>query len=68
MNLRFRVAERFFKVHEELRPWMLPQFFEVWDDDKIVLQQRWVLELGDDVKGTKEGEQHKADYVLVALS
>jgi hypothetical protein len=66
VNLRLRVAERFFEVHRELRPWMLPQFFEVWDDGKVALQQRWVLELGSPVRGTREGRS--ADYILVELS
>jgi len=66
VNLRLQMAERFFEVHRELRPWMLPQFFEVWDDGKVALQQRWVLELGNPVRGTKEGRS--ADYVLVELS
>jgi len=66
VNLRLQMAERFFEVHRELRPWMLPQFFEVWDDGKVALQQRWVLELGNPARGTKEGRS--ADYVLVELS
>jgi hypothetical protein len=66
VNLRLQVAERFFEVHRELRPWMLPQFFEVWDDGKVALQQRWVLELGSPVRGTREGRS--ADYILVELS
>jgi hypothetical protein len=66
VNLRLQMAERFFEAHKELRPWMLPQFFEVWDDGKVALQQRWVLELGEPVRGTKEG--CPADYVLVELS
>ena len=66
VNLRLQMAERFFEAHKELRPWMLPQFFEVWDDGKVALQQRWVLELGNPVLGTKEGRS--ADYVLVELS
>jgi hypothetical protein len=45
---------------------MLPQFFEVWDDGKVALQQRWVLELGNPVRGTREGRS--ADYILVELS
>jgi uncharacterized protein len=66
VNLRLRVAERFFEVHRDLRPWMLPQFFEVWDDGKVALQQSWVLELGNPVRGTREGRL--ADYILVELS
>jgi hypothetical protein len=66
VNLRLRVAERFFEVHRELRPWMLPQFFEVWGDGKVALRQRWVLELGSPVRGTREGRS--ADYILVELS
>jgi hypothetical protein len=66
VNLRLQVAEQFFEVHKELRPWMLPQFFEVWDDGKVALQQRWVLELGSPVRGTREGRS--ADYILVELS
>jgi hypothetical protein len=65
-NLRLRVAERFFKNHRDLKPWMLPQFFEVWDDGKVALQQRWVLGLGNPVRGTREGRS--ADYILVELS
>jgi hypothetical protein len=65
-NLRLRVAERFFENHRDLKPWMLPQFFEVWDDGKVALQQRWVLELGNPVRGTREGRS--ADYILVELS
>jgi len=66
VNLRLRVAEQFFQDHKELRPWMLPQFFEVWEDGKFALQQRWVLELGKPVEGAK-GET-SADYVLIELS
>jgi hypothetical protein len=66
VNLRLRVAELFFEVHGNLRPWMLPQFFEVWDDGKVALRQRWVLELGSPVRGTREGRS--ADYILVELS
>jgi len=66
VNLRLRVAELFFEVHGDLRPWMLPQFFEVWDDGKVALRQRWVLELGSPVRGTREGRL--ADYILVELS
>jgi hypothetical protein len=68
VNLRLRVAERFFENHRELRPWMLPQFFEVWGDGKVALRQRWVLELelGSPVRGTREGRS--ADYILVELS
>jgi hypothetical protein len=66
VNLRLRVAELFFEVHGDLRPWMLPQFFEVWDDGKVALRQRWVLELGSPVRGTREGRS--ADYILVELS
>ena len=65
-NLQLRVAERFFEDHRELKPWMFPQFFEVWDDGRIALQQRWVLELGKPVQGTKEGRS--AEYILVELS
>jgi len=66
VNLRLRVAKLFFEVHTDLRPWMLPQFFEVWEDGKVALQQRWVLELGSPVRGTREGRS--ADYILVELS
>jgi hypothetical protein len=66
VNLRLRVAERFFEDHRELKPWMLPQYFEVLDDGKVALQQRWVLELGNPVRGTREGRS--ADYILVELS
>jgi len=66
VNLRLRVAERFFEIHRELKPWMLPRFFEVWNDSKVALQQGWVLELGKPVQGGKEG--HSADYILVKLS
>jgi len=66
VNLRLRVAKRFFEVHRDLRPWMLPQFFEVWDDGKAALQQRWVLELGNPVRGTRDGRL--ANYILVELS
>jgi hypothetical protein len=66
VNLRLRVAKLFFEVHGDLRPWMLPQFFEVWDDGKVALRQRWVLELGSPVRGTREGRS--ADYILVELS
>jgi hypothetical protein len=65
-NLRLRVAERFFENHSDLKPWMLPQFFEVWDNGKVALQQRWVLERGSPVRGTREGRS--ADYILVELS
>jgi hypothetical protein len=66
VNLRLRVAERFFEDHRELKPWMLPQYFEVLDDGKVALQPRWVLKLGKPVRGIKEGRS--ADYVLVELS
>jgi hypothetical protein len=67
VNLRLRVAELFFEVHGDLRPWMLPQFFEVWKyPTTFALQQRWVLELGNPVRGTREGRS--ADYILVELS
>jgi hypothetical protein len=66
VNLRLRVAKLFFEVHTDLRPWMLPQFFEVWEDGKVALQQRWVLELGNPVRGTRDGRL--ANYILVELS
>lgn len=65
-NLRLQVAERFFETHKELKPWMLPQFFEVWDDGKPALKQQWVLQLGERVQGAKDGR--KGNYVLVELS
>ena len=65
VNLRLRTGERFFKIHPELKPWMLPQFFEVWDDGKAVLAQRWVLKLGEPVRGTKDGRE--TDYILIEL-
>ena len=64
-NLRFQMAERFFEAHKDVKPWMLPQFFETWDDGKVALHQRLVPELGEPVQGTKDGKQ--ADYVLVRL-
>jgi len=66
VNLRLQMAERFFEAHRELRPWMLPQVFEVWDDGKVALQQRWVLELGEPARGTRDGKQ--ADYILIELN
>ncbi len=66
INLCLSVAEQFFKDHRELKPWMFPQFFEVWNNGKVALQQRWVLELGKPVCGIKDGAS--ADYVLVDLS
>lgn len=65
INLRLQVAERFFETYKEVKPWMLPQFFEVWDDGKVALQKRWVLVLGKPVEGIKDGKQ--ADYILVEL-
>ncbi|MCL0079418.1 ATP-binding protein [Dehalococcoidia bacterium] len=65
-NLRLQMAERFFETHKELKPWMLPQFFEVWDDGKPALKQQWVLELGKPTEAIKDGR--KGDYVLVELS
>lgn len=65
-NLRLQVAEQFFETHQELKPWMLPQFFEVWDDGKPALKQQLVLQLGEPAHGVKDGR--KADYVLVELS
>lgn len=66
VNLRLQVTEQFFKNHRELRPWMLPQFFEVWGDGKVALQQRWVLEQGVPARGTKDGKQ--VDYILIELN
>lgn len=65
-NLQLRAAERFFEIHGELKPWMFPQFFEVWDEGKVALRQRWVLKLGELFRGTKDGRS--ADYILVKLS
>jgi hypothetical protein len=64
-NLRLQTAERFFEAHPEVRPWMLPQFFEVWDDGKPALRWQWVLGLGEHVRGTKGGKH--SDYVLIDL-
>jgi hypothetical protein len=65
-NVRLQVAERFFETHRELKAWMLPHFFEVWDNDKPVLKQHIVLGLGTAVQGIRDGR--KRDYVLVELS
>jgi len=66
VNLRLQVAERFFETHKELKPWMLPQFFEVWDDGKPALKQQWVLQLGEPAVGVRDGRN--GDYVLIELS
>jgi hypothetical protein len=65
-NLPLRVAERFLEKRRVFKPWMLAEFFEVWRDGKIALQQRWALELGNPVRGTREGRE--ADYILVDLN
>jgi len=66
VNLRLQVAERFFETHKELKPWMLSQFFEVWDDGKPALKQQWVLQLGQPAQGVRDGR--RGDYVLVDLN
>jgi len=43
-----------------------PMNVEIVRDGKVALQQRWVLELGSPVRGTREGRS--ADYILVELS
>jgi hypothetical protein len=67
INLQFRTGEKFFEDHPDITPWMLPEFFEVWDDNKVVLQSRYALELGDFVLGTKDGSK-SAEYILVRLT
>jgi hypothetical protein len=66
VNLRLQIADRFFKAHKELKAWMLPQFFEVWDDGKVALQRQWVLQLGEPVQCVKDGR--RGDYILIELS
>ncbi len=64
-NLCLSVAERFFEKYKELKPWMRPQFFEVWNDGRVALRQQWIPELGKAVLGTKDGSE--ADYILIDL-
>jgi hypothetical protein len=67
VNLRLPVAGRFFEAHKELTPWMLPQFFEVWDDGKPALKQHLVTYLGEATQGTV-GSVKERMRVLITMN
>jgi hypothetical protein len=64
-NLGLRVAECFLERHPDVKPWMLPQFFEEWQD-KPILRWDYTAALGERIKGSKDNRS--ANYLLIPLS
>jgi hypothetical protein len=63
-NLGLRVGELFFEKHQDIKPWMLPQFFSEWRG-KPILQHSYTAAVGDRARGRRDGQE--ADYLLIPL-
>lgn len=65
INLRLQTAKRFFETHQDLKPWILPQFFEIWNNGNVALHQRLVMKVGEPVRGIKDVKE--GDYILIPI-
>ncbi len=64
-NLSRRMAERLSEVDASLALWTLPGFFERTRNGQFLLEGSFLSELGQSVKGTRDGSP--ADYLLIPL-
>jgi len=65
-NLQFRVPDKFFSNHPELKPWMLSEYFEIWENGRPALKKQHLSQFGEFCNGTKENKQNP--YLLIDLS